>query len=284
MRTISLRSLTFACLASGLLLATSCKRESDTAAPADEDITTAEDRSEDNSETAISADIMTAAKPQDATVDNSPAVAGTLELRRIYGTCATRTYVAATKTLTIDFGPTNCLCPDGRYRRGKIIVVFTSDTPTRRAGAIVTRDNYFVNNNQHTATRIFTDLGLGSFSVSVPSASIIRDNNGGTHSWTASWTFTQTAGYGTAIVSDDVFSVTGSANGTNRKGMSYSTIIQAPLTKRGDCYKYYVAGTVSITNSNNKVMLLNYDPTGTQACDNTASVTVNGRTKTITLR
>lgn len=282
MRISSLRSLAFACLASGLLLTTGCKRDNE-AAP-DEDVTTAEDRSEDNSETALSADIMTSAKPQDATVDNSLPAAGANELRRIYGTCATRTYNAQTRTLTIDFGPTNCLCPDGRYRRGKIVVVFTTDTPTRRAGAIVTRENYFVNDNQHTATRIFTDLGAGSFTIDVPSASIVRANNGGTHSWTANWTFTQKEGYGTAVTSDDVYSVTGGAKGTNRKGMGYDTKIQAPLVKRGDCYKYYVAGVVSITNSNGKTLLLNYDPSGTQACDNTASVTVNGRTKTIALR
>ena len=282
MRTLSLRSLAFACLASGLLLITSCKRDSD-AAP-DEDITSAEDRSEDNSETAISADLMTAARPQDATVNNSPSVAGAAELSRIYGTCARRTYDAQTNTATIDFGPTNCLCPDGRYRRGKIIIAFTTDIHTRRAGAVVTREAYFVNDNQHTATRTFTDLGGGSFTVAVTNASIIRANNGGTHSWTANWTFTQTAGYGTTITSDDVYSVTGGASGTNRKNVAYTTTIQTPLIKRGDCYKYFVAGTVSITNANNKTLLLNYDPSGTQSCDNIASVTVNGRTRTIILR
>ena len=282
MHIISLRSLAFACLTSGLLLTSSCKRDSD-AAP-DEDVTSAEDRSEDNAETAISADLMTSARPQDATLDNSSVVAGAVELRRIYGTCATRTYDARTNTATIDFGPTNCLCPDGRYRRGKIIIAFTTDIHTRRAGAVVTREGYFVNDNQHTATLTFTDFGGGSFTVAATNASIIRANNGGTHSWTANWTFTQTAGYGTAITSDDVFSVTGSASGTNRKNVTYTTTIQTPLTKRGDCYKYFVAGTVSITNANNKTLLLNYDPSGTQSCDNIASVTVNGRTKTITLR
>ncbi len=282
MRISSFRSLAFASLASGLLLVAGCKHESDQAAP--DDVTTAEDRSEDNSETALSTDLMASAKPQDLAVNNSASVAGPAELRRIYGTCATRTYDAASRTLTIDFGPTNCLCPDGRYRRGKIVVVFTTETPTRHAGAIVTRENYFVNDNQHTATRIFANLGQGSYSVDVPVASIIRANNGGTHSWTANWTFTRTAGYGTDITSDDVYSVTGSATGTNRKGVKYITNIEQPLIKRGDCYKYYVAGTISITNDKDKVMLLNYDPSGTQACDNTASVTVNGHTKTITLR
>ena len=281
MRTASFRAVALACLASGLLLTTGCQRED---VQPNEDVTTAEDRSEDNLETAFSADLMTAAQPQDATADNSPAVAGALELRRIYGTCATRTYNAQTRTLTLDFGPVNCLCPDGRYRRGKIVVAFATDTPTRRAGATVTRENYFVNDNQHTATRIFTDLGLGSFTVEVPSASIIRANNGGTHFWMANWTFTRTAGFGTAVTSDDVYSVTGSARGTNRRGIAYTTTVQSPLIKRGDCYKYYVAGIVRITNARDKAMLLNYDPSGSQACDNTASVTINGRTKIITLR
>ncbi|OGX82576.1 hypothetical protein BEN47_04115 [Hymenobacter lapidarius] len=281
MRTSSFRFFALACLASGVLLTTGCQRND---VQPNEDVTTAEDRSEDNLETAFSADIMTAARPQDGALNNSPAVAGALELRRIYGTCATRTYDAQTRVLTIDFGSVNCLCPDGRYRRGKIVVAFTTDTPTRRAGAIVTRENYFVNDNQHTATRIFTDLSLSSFTVEVPSASIVRANNGGTHSWTASWTFTRTAGFNTAITADDGYSVTGAASGTNRRGTTYTTTIESPLIKRGDCYKYYVAGTVRITNDRSKAMLLNYDPSGSQACDNTATVTINGRTKTITLR
>lgn len=45
-----------------------------------------------------------------------------------------------------------------------------------------------------------------------------------------------------------------------------------------------MAGTVEITNFKEKSMLLDYDPTGTQACDNIATVTVNGHTRTITLR
>ncbi|MDB5235998.1 MAG: hypothetical protein JWR44_2991 [Hymenobacter sp.] len=237
MRTLSLRSLTFACLASGLLLATSCKRDTDITP---DDITTAEDRSEDNIETAVSSDAMKSAGPSDPNVQGSPYATTEAEFRLKFGACASRSYDYANRTLTIDFGPTNCLCPDGRYRRGRILVRFTTDVLTRRAGAVVTRQNYFVNDNQHTATRTFTDIGQGSFTVDVTNASIIRANNGGTHSWTANWTFTQTAGYGTPQFSDDVFNVTGSANGTNRKNVGYTTTVQTPLVKRGDCFKYFV--------------------------------------------
>ena len=114
--------------------------------------------------------------------------------------------------------------------------------------------------------------------MAVDSASIIRANNGGTHSWTANWTFTPTANT-TATVRE--YSVTGLSAGTNRKGVGYTTTIQTPLIRSSTCFKYYTAGILSISNATGKTMLLNY---GNGACDNTATVTVNGRTKTITLR
>ena len=279
MRTSNFRTLALACFASAALLTSSCNRNND-ATPAD-DITTAEDRAEDNSETAMSSDMAQMAGPTDPQATSSPNVITEADFHARFGACATRTFDAVTHTLTIDFGPTNCLCPDGRYRRGKIIVRFTTDVNTRRAGAVVTRENYFVNDNQHTATRTFTDLGAGSFTVAVTNASIIRANNGGTHSWTANWTFTRTGGLGTPQVSDDVYNVTGASAGTNRNGVSYTTTIVTPLVKRADCFKYFVQGTVSITNSNNKTMSLDY---GNGSCDNVATVTVNGHTRTITLR
>ena len=278
MLTSRFRSLALACFASAALLTSSCNRNND-ATP--DDITTAEDRTEDNSETAMSSDITQMAGPTDPQATSSPNVISEADFQTRFGACATRTFDANTHTLTINFGPTNCMCPDGRNRRGKIVVRYTTDITTRRAGAVVTRENYFVNDNQHTATRTFTDLGNGSFSVAVTNASIIRANGGGTHSWTASWTFTRTFGFNTPQVSDDVYDVTGSSAGTNRNGVGYTTVIVTPLVKRADCFKYFVQGTVNITNVNNKTMTLDY---GSGTCDNVATVTINGHTRTITLR
>ena len=279
MRTATLRSFALACLASAALLSTSCNRKDD-ATPTD-DITTAEDRADDNAETGMSSEAMQMAGPTDPQAQGSANIITDAEFRARFGSCATRSYDFTNKTLTIDFGPTNCLCADGRYRRGKILVRFTTDVNRRTAGAVVTRVDYFVNDNQHTAIRTFTDTGSGSFTVDVTGASIIRANNGGTHSWTANWTFTRTAGFGTPQVSDDVYSVTGSAAGTNRKGVGYTTTIQSPLIKRADCPKYFVQGTIAIVNANSKAMTLDY---GSGTCDNVATVTVNGRTRTIQLR
>ena len=278
MRTFFLRSLTFACLASGLLFATGCNRNND-AAP-DEDITTAEDRSEANIETAVSTDAYQVSAPQNVDTNATGAAGFTstdAEFRAKFGPCVTRTYTASNRTLLIDFG-TGCTCSDGRFRSGQIIMRFTTDVNRRIAGAVVRRRNYFVNYNQHTATRTFTDLGSGSFRVAVDSASIIRANNGGTHSWTATWTFAPTAN-STATVRE--YSVTGTSTGINRKGVGYTAAIQMPLIKSSTCFKYFTAGTVNISDTKGKTMLLDY---GNGTCDALATVTMNGRTKTITLR
>jgi hypothetical protein len=278
------RTLVYAALASSLLLTAGCKR-TDASSVAD-DVTSAEDQGQGDEENASTADLVEAASPQDATDSNSPAVAEAAELRSLTASCFTRAYDAKTRTLTLDFGPTNCLCADGRYRRGQLTAVFSG--PYRQAGAVVTinRTNYFVNDNQHLGTRVITSLGAGSFDLSVQNASIIFANNGGTTAWSSQRRYTRTAGFGTRTILDDAYSITGSLTGTNRRQVTYTATIQSPLIKKFTlgCARHFIAGTIEITNSKSSAMLLNYDPSGTAACDNIASVTINGRTRTIYLR
>src|ERR1051326_8035647 len=42
--------------------------------------------------------------------------------------CATVTKDSVNKKITVDFGTANCLCADGRYRRGKIFISYTGNT------------------------------------------------------------------------------------------------------------------------------------------------------------
>ncbi len=46
-----------------------------------------------------------------------------------FGNCATIEFDIESnpKKVTIDFGETNCLCEDNRYRKGKIIVEYTGN-------------------------------------------------------------------------------------------------------------------------------------------------------------
>lgn len=284
MRTFSFRSLALMAGTAGtLLLAAGCQHDKDQAAP--DDIISAEDHGAADEENALSSDVLAAAAPQDETLSASASIADTQELARVLPPCATRTYVAETRTLTIDFGATNCLCRDGRYRRGQIVVVFTGADKRRHSGAVVTRVNYFVNDNQHTGTRIFTAKGTdGSLTLDVQNASIITPE--GTHAWTSHREYARTAGFGTPQLSDDAYAVTGTAEGTNRKGVSYTATIGQPLVKvfKEGCARHFIAGTVTISNASGRSVLLNYDPTNSQICDNVASVTINGKTRLITLK
>ncbi|MGV3540712.1 MAG: hypothetical protein ACO1OQ_12940 [Rufibacter sp.] len=202
--------------------------------------------------------------------------------------CAQRTWNAATKTLTLDFGTTNCLCSDGVYRRGKIVAVFNG--PRRTVGSTVTisLQDYFVNDRQHTGTKVITNLtaetGKRKYQVVVTGASVVTPE--GTISWTANRIVERTAGSGTVPKADDEYTVTGSASGTNRKGVDFTCAITTPLKKvfRVGCLKNFVAGVVTVTNENNKSLTLDYDPVGGEPCDRIAAITVNGRTKQITLR
>ncbi|MFD1870936.1 hypothetical protein [Hymenobacter bucti] len=282
--TTSLRAVAGVALAGGLLLTASCKKNNEVTSA--DDVVSAQDTGLGQEEDAATADMVEAAAPQDAMAATSATVADTPELARLLPPCATRTYDAAMRTLTLNFGPTNCLCPDGRYRRGILRAVFSG--PYRQAGAVVTisRTSYFVNDNQHLGTRIITSLGSGSFDLAVQDASIIFANGGGTTAWSSQRRYVRTAGFGTPSILGDSYSITGSLTGTNRRGISYTAAIQQPLLKKFalGCARHFVAGTIELTNTNAKAMLLNYDPTGTQACDNIASVTLNGRTYPIQLR
>jgi hypothetical protein len=284
--TTSFRAITYAALAGGMLLTASCKKNNEAADTVAADLVSAQDAGQGDEENATVADLVEASAPQDATASASATVADPADLGRLTSGCLTRTYDAATRTLTLDFGRTNCLCPDGRYRRGIIKAVFSG--PHRQAGAVViiTHPSYFVNDNQHLGTRVITNLGAGSFDLNMQNASIIYANNGGTTAWSSTRRYARTAGFGTATILDDAYSITGSLTGTNRRSVSYTAAIQQPLVKKftPGCARHFISGTIQLNNSNGRSLLLNYDPTGTAACDNIASVTVNGRTHTITLR
>ncbi|RSK31127.1 hypothetical protein [Hymenobacter metallilatus] len=273
------RTLGFAALASTSLLLASCDKSNDPQSTVDAAVS-AEDQSLAEDENATVADLVEAGSPSDAAVSGSPAAEPT-DLSRVAGSCVTRTYDAATRTLTLDFGTTNCVGPNGVARRGKIVAVFNGGYRQTGSTVTITLVNYYRNDNLHTGTRTITNLGQGSWSLDVQNASITT--TAGTHSWTSQRQYTRTAGFGTRTIADDEYSVTGQATGTNRKGVSYTATVQQPLIKKfqAGCARTFVAGTVKVLTSKEKELLLNYDPTGTQACDNIATITVNGNTRTI---
>lgn len=203
----------------------------------------------------------------------------------ILGPCATITHdtLVNPHLITIDFGTVNCLCTDGKYRRGIITISYSGKY--RDSGTVITHsfNNYFVNDHQLLGTKTVTNNGLDSngylsYSI-VVAGSVIKPNNGGTITWNSTRTRTWIAGSSTLSWLDDVYLISGSANGITASATSFTMLITTPLQKNIGC-KHFVSGVLEITPSGKPVRIIDY---GNGTCDNIVTLTVNGTSYTIYL-
>ena len=201
--------------------------------------------------------------------------------------CATITRDSVAKTILIDFGSTNCEGKDGRDRRGKILVSYTGRY--REVGSVITitPDNYFVNDNQIQGTKVVTNLGdtdgdtFTEFHV-VMNGSVTLADNKGTITFEADKYREWVAGEATEERSDDAFDVWGTASGSHADGKSYTAVADkaTPLHRIAGC-RHWVSGILNITPAGKPTRSIDF---GNGTCDDQAVVTVNGRSRTITLR
>jgi hypothetical protein len=184
------------------------------------------------------------------------------------------------KTITMDFG-TGCTL-ENVTRKGKIIAVFTDRFKNAGAKITVTFDNFYVNDHKIEGTKIITNNGKnagGNYTYTVEVSKSKISTSGKTVSFSSLNTIEWIAGSETRTPGDDVFSVTGSASGTNSKGKEFTITIVKPLIKKVAC-RFIVAGSADIKSGTLATKTLDY---GTGDCDNKATVTVEGVTKEISL-
>ncbi|MBK7887358.1 MAG: hypothetical protein IPJ86_08645 [Bacteroidetes bacterium] len=211
---------------------------------------------------------------------------------KVMTTCATITFdtTVTPKTLTIDFGPSDCLCGDGNYRRGAIIVSWTG--PYKDSGSVrtITFNNYFVNYNQILGTKTVTNNGRNtsgnlSYTVTV-NGSVVWDpqyfGGGGTSTFTSTRTRVWIAGEGTLGWLDDVYLISGSTNGTTRAGSTY-TMVTTEALKKEIGFKHFTDGVLEFTPSGKYTRVIDYGYVNGQR-DALAQVTINGYTFTIQLK
>ena len=86
------------------------------------------------------------------------------------------------------------------------------------------------------------------------------------------------AGQSTPTLSDDAYDITGTASGVNRKGNAFTATITTALHVQAGCH-YIQSGVVQHTVLN-KTYTVDF---GNGNCDDQATVSRNGRTRTITL-
>jgi len=191
------------------------------------------------------------------------------------------------KIITIDFGSANCTGKDGRSRRGKIIVKHTGQYLDSGATKAVTFDNYFVNDNQVTGTRTIVNNGHNTANnlnwSLTEQGSIILASGVGKITWDASRNRELIEGESTLELSDNVYSITGKASGINAKNLAYTAVISNPLIRKMTlgCRRHFVKGTIVMTPSGKLARTIDF---GNGDCDNLATVTVNGKSREITLR
>lgn len=269
----------------GLLIISSCRKEE-------------RDSPDNDTTTALEYSLSDAAYNDVAGIADE-ALDGALESYRIGGgandkvltTCATITIdtLASPKNLLIDFGSSDCLCRDGNYRRGKILVSWTG--PYRDSGSVrtINFDNYYVNYNLVQGSKVITANGRNqagnlTFSVTV-NGSITWDPQylagGGTSTYSSTRTREWIAGEGTISWLDDVYLISGAANGTTRNGGSYTMQTTEPLRKEIG-FRHFTDGVIAFTPQGKYTRIIDYGYVNSGR-DRLAKVTINGSEFTITL-
>jgi len=196
----------------------------------------------------------------------------------------TRDTLSQPHKLTIDFGSSNCLCADGNYRRGQIIVTYTGRYRDPNHQHDINFNNYFVNDNEVTGTktvlRVADDAaGHPVYNITV-NGKIILANSAGSITHTSMKTRTWVAGYSTPARADDEYDITGNGSITRANGKVFSYAITTPLHVAVTC-RWVESGVVQITPQGASARTLDY---GNGTCDAQANYTVNGKTYSINLR
>lgn len=223
--------------------------------------------------------------------------------------CATVSHDTATNQIVVDFGTSNCLCKDGRYRRGKIFISYTNSskpepytywdslttiTITTTKSGDPGSDSYYVGHsstdmNQVIGTKVVTNKGhnnAGHMNWDVTINGTVNKANGqGTVQWQSTRNREWLAGESTPFVwSDDVYGVTGSGSGTSASGVPFTVQITSQLIRKIACPKHFTAGTFDFTPGTKPVRHVDFSPPSNGACDNVATVTINSKTYTVYMK
>ncbi len=185
------------------------------------------------------------------------------------------------KTVTIDFG-NGCLGRDGKYRKGKIVSIYTNPLVIPGAKVSTSFVGYHVDSFQIEGTHITENTSISNmqgWQIKVINGKITNTNTNRWRAWNSVKNVLQIAGNGTPhFPLDDIYKITGAANGSNSGGHTWSSIIVEPLIKKFTC-RWIVQGTVRLVRDG-RVALLDY---GDGRCDNLATIYINGIPHVITL-
>jgi hypothetical protein len=191
-------------------------------------------------------------------------------------------------TITVDFGAG---CTRGNItRKGKIIITYAGERRTVNSTHTITFDGFYVNGvhiegtrtvkvSEITNTYITHEITLDGGTITWPDGSSATRDSHHYRKWTHG---------GDLVRLDDTISILadGTAAGLNRGGVEYSMQITEDIVFKAEC----IAQKRFLPASGEKVLVVggnagrevtvNY---GTGECDNSVSVTINGKTTVVTV-
>lgn len=178
------------------------------------------------------------------------------------------------KTITVDFGPNNVMCNDGKLRRGRLIIVTTGWYRDSGTFITVSPDAYYVNDNHVQGYHNITNNGhnlAGNLNYDIEIDGTVTTQEG-TIYWHSDRNNEWIEGESTILNPwDDVYLVTGTAYGTNIAGENFTWTIVSPLRVEIGC-KWVTKGVLMLESGNNQ-LLIDY---GDGNCDGLVTVTYNG--------
>jgi hypothetical protein len=214
----------------------------------------------------------------------------TEETGSVLSGCTTIERDSVNKKVTIHFGLQpdgtyqNCMCKDGKNRRGRIVVHYTGKY--REAGTEINTEfaDFFVNDNKMEGTKTVKNMGLNNagnvyFTINV-TGQITLAENGNIITWTSARQREWLAGWDTERWADDVYGITGTGSGLKADGNSYTMNISKQLIRKVECHQF-VQGKMEFVIADKPTRTIDF---GTGVCDNEAVVTVGRRSRTIQLR
>lgn len=174
---------------------------------------------------------------------------------------------------------TNCLCNDGRNRRGKIIVNYTGVYNDSNAVHTMTFENYFVDDNEIKGTQTIQPMGLNDNGVpyytSIIDGEVDILDSLGALTYNAEITRTWTSGSSTVQWGDDSYELTGTAQGVNIYGNNYAFNVLEPIVKPTNiACRYFTTGILEVQPQGRTFRSIDF---GTGNCDATATVTIDNK-------
>ncbi|MEI9943084.1 MAG: hypothetical protein WDN26_02590 [Chitinophagaceae bacterium] len=178
------------------------------------------------------------------------------------------------KTVTIDFGD-GCWGPDGKHRKGAIILHFTG--PLRRPGSVltITLRDFYLNRAHIEGTKVISNLGENGdikFTVQVVGGKVTLPNGRG-YAYNSMKYVKQIEGGATNEVRDDVYSIEGRSSTEFNGGLTINFNTESPLIKKVAC-PWISKGVLKIK-INSRVLFLDYGVTNDGSCDSKALLTWN---------